>query len=1039
VSIAAAAIENRTVTYFSAFLLFAAGIGAYFQLGQLEDPDFTVKVGVVITPYPGASPEEVELEVTDRVELAIQELPQLDRIESWSRPGLSVVKVWIKQEYWAARLAQVWDEMRKKIRDAHASLPPGAGAPNVIDDFSFVYGFVLAVTGDGLDYAELERYVKAIKKELSLVPGVSRVELWGVQPKVVYLDVTQQQLSELGLSAESFLATLAAQNMVVDAGTLGVQSQRLRVDPAGAFESADDIGRLLMRQSIADVLLREGAARDAPTVRGEEARQELIALEQVARVRPGYLEPPLNLMRYQGQPALGISIANVAGGNIVDTGRALDARLDEIVRALPVGVEVNKITWQSDLVTEAINAFMINLIEAVAIVLVVLTLAMGWRMGVIISTGLVLTILGTFLVMAIQGIDLQRVSLGALIIALGMMVDNAIVVADGMAVRMQQGVERKRAAIESATRPSWPLLGATIVAVMAFFPIFASDQDAGEYAGSLFTVVGISLLWSWVIALTVTPLQCIDLLPDPEAGEGSEDPYGSGLYVRFRSVLASAIRRRWATLGGLAVLLAVSLWAFRYVDQLFFTDATRRQFMIDYWAPEGTRIQQVSADLRVLEERLIGDPRVVDASTFIGGGPPRFYLPVDPELPYETYAQVIVNTQTLDDVYGLVADLEPWVRENLPRGLTRLRKYTAGPGNTWQFEARFSGPASADLDVLRALGERGRAILEATPWAKDVRVDMRQRALKLVPEYDQARARWAAVTRLELAEATRRAYDGLPVGLYREGEDLYPIVLRHTEPEREGVAGNLDVLQLVPALSRESVPLDAVVRGTRLEWEDPIIMRSDRRRAITVQASPSRVTFPTLRAGVLDAFEAIELPPGFSLDWYGEYKSTRDSQLSLVPGVVPAVVLIVLIIVVLFNELRPPAIILLVIPFAAIGITAGLLLTNNPFSFMALLGAMSLAGMMIKNSIVLLDEIKDQIGGGKAAYDAVVDSAVGRLRPVVLAAATTVLGVAPLLQDIFWVAMAVTIMAGLTFGTVLTMVAVPVFYATLYKVAAPEK
>jgi multidrug efflux pump subunit AcrB len=901
-----------------------------------------------------------------------------------------------------------------------------------------VYGFVLAVTGDGLSYAELERYVKAIKKELALVPGVSRVELWGAQPKVIYLDASQQQLSQLGLSAESFLLTLAQQNMVVNAGTLGSRSQRLRVDPAGSFETPADIGRLLMRQSLADTLVREASSGDEPIRRSESLRSELIALEEVAQVRPGYLDPPLNLMRYQGQPAIGISIANVAGGNIVDTGRALNARLDEIVRELPIGVEVSKITWQSDLVTEAIDAFMVNLLEAVAIVLVVLTLAMGWRMGVIISTGLVLTILGTFLVMAMQGIDLQRVSLGALIIALGMMVDNAIVVADGMAVRMQQGMDRRQAAIESATRPARPLLGATIIAVMTFFPIYASTQDAGEYAESLFTVVGISLLWSWVIALTVTPVQCMDLLPDPEASGAAEDPYAGGLYMRFRSLLVTAIRARWATLGGLIALLLVSLWGFRYVDQLFFTDATRRQFMVDYWAPEGTRIGKVSEDLRVLEKKLVDDPRVVDASTFIGSGPPRFYLPVDPELPYETYAQLIVNTRTLDDVYELIADLEPWLAEGLPRGLTRLRKYTAGPGNTWQFEARFSGPANADPDVLRALGAQGRTILEASPWATHVRVDMRQRTLKVVPEYDQARARWAAVTRTELADATRRAYDGLPVGLYREGEDLYPIILRHTDAERDGIAEDLDVLQIVPALSRESVPMASVVRDVRLEWEDPIIMRSDRRRAITVQASPVNATFPALHASVLEAFEAIELPSSFSLDWYGEYKSTRDSQLSLVPGVVPAVVLIVLIIVVLFNELRPPAIILLVIPFAVIGITAGLLASNNPFSFMALLGAMSLAGMMIKNSIVLLDEIKDQIAGGKASYEAVIDSAVGRLRPVVLAAATTVLGVMPLLQDIFWVAMAVTIMAGLTFGTVLTMIAVPVLYATLYRVESPE-
>jgi len=1043
-NITAAAIENRTVTYFAAFLLLAAGIGAYFQLGQLEDPDFTVKVGVVITAYPGASPEEVELEVTDRIELAIQELPQLDRMESWSRPGLSVVKVWIGQQYWADRLPQVWDEMRKKIRDIRPTLPPGVAPSEIVDDFSFVYGFVLAVTGDGLSYAELEHYVKTIKKELSLVSGVSRVELWGVQPKVIYLDVRQQQLAELGLSTESFLATLATQNMVVDAGKIDLQSQRLRVEPSGAFQSPEDIGRLLMRQSLVDTVLRESGQsgdpqRGGPLGRSDRDREELVALAEVADVRPGYLDPPLTMMRYQGQPALAISVANIAGGNIVDTGRALDARLAEIIKTLPVGIELEKITWQSDLVTESISAFMINLIEAVAIVLVVLALSMGWRMGVIIATGLILTILGTFIVMSMQGIDLQRVSLGALIIALGMMVDNAIVVADGMVIRMQGGMDRKQAAIESATRPAWPLLGATVIAVMAFYPIFASDQDAGEYAGSLFTVVAISLLWSWVLALTVTPLQCMDMLPDPDPKAASEDPYASGFYVRFRQILGMAIRRRWVTLGGLVALLVVSLWGFRYVDQLFFTDATRRQFMIDYWTPEGTRIDQVSEDLRALEARLVADPRVIDASSFIGSGPPRFYLPVDPELPYETYAQIIVNTRTLDDVYGVIDDLEPWVAENLPRGMTRLRKFTAGPGNTWQFEARFSGPSGADLDVLRDLGEQGKAILEASPWAKDVRVDMRERVPKIVPEYDQARARWAAVSRIEVAQATQRSHDGLPVGLYRDGEDLYPIVLRHTEAERRELAEDLDVVQIVPSLSRESVPMASVVRDIGVEWEDPIIMRSNRRRAVSVQASPAHVTFPALRASVLEQFEAIELPPNYSLEWFGEFKSTLDSQMSLVPGVIPAVIAVIFIIVVLFNEMRPPAIILLVIPFAAIGITGGLLLTSNPFSFMALLGAMSLAGMMIKNSIVLLDEIKDQRAGGAQPYDAVVESAVSRLRPVLLAAATTVLGVAPLLQDIFWIAMSVTIMAGLTFGTILTMIAVPVLYATLYGVDAPER
>jgi multidrug efflux pump subunit AcrB len=1030
VSLAEIAIEKRSVTYFAVLLLFVGGIGSFFSLGQLEDPEYTVKSASITTTYPGASPEEVELEVTDRIEKAVQELTQLKEIYSTSRAGLSIIKVDIQQEYWSDRLPQVWDELRKKIRDIEHTLPPGAGKPQVGDDFAFVYGFVLAVTGDGFSYAQLEDYAEMLKKELSLVGGVSRVELWGVQPRVIYLDVSEKQLSELGLTGEDIQATLVGQNLVVDAGSVDVQSQRLRVAPTGEFRRPEDIGDLTVRPSLRDVMVNLAVA-PAP------ATSELIRIRDIGTVRRGYQEPPPTLMRLNGRPAIGISLANVAGGNIVETGRNIDARLAALETELPVGIEVTHIAWQSDEVSAAISSFLISLIEAVAIVLVVLAVPMGWRMGFVIGSSLILTILGTFMLMAVLGIDLQRMSLGALVIALGMMVDNSIVVADGIAVRLQRGMERKQAAIESASSAAWPLLGATVVAVMAFYPIFASPANAGEYCRTLFSVVAIALLLSWLISMMLTPVQCIDMLADPAAGEAVADPYAGKFYQRFREILASAIRTRWRTVGILGALLVASILAFGSVRQMFFPDSMRAQFMIDFWAPEGTRVQEVASQLEKLEAKLLTMPAVKNVSAFIGAGPPRFYLPVDPEGPNGSYAQLIVNTQSYKDVDPIIQDLEPWVNANYAQVLFRVRKYGVGPADTWKVEARFSGPAEADFDVLRALAGQGMRILEASPLAKEVRNDMRQRVAKIVPDYAQERARWAQVTRADIAAATRRAYDGLQVGLYREGDNLYPILLRHIERERQDAA-ELQTLQVQPTLSRDTVPLSQVTRSIAAEWEDPIVVRYNRRRAISVQATPKNATFPALYATVVDDFKAIELPPLYELMWDGESKSTAEAQEGLVPGIIPAVVIILFIIVALFNAFRPPLIILITIPFVIIGITAGLLVTRAAFGFVALLGAMSLSGMMIKNAIVLLDQIGADIADGKSRYQAVIDSAVSRLRPVVLAAATTVLGVVPLLQDLFWVSMSVTIMAGLTFGTVLTMVLVPVLYATLYRVPSPQ-
>ncbi|MCW8450371.1 efflux RND transporter permease subunit [Legionella quinlivanii] len=1020
-SLANSAVKSKKVAWFLVLLLTITGTVCFFNLGRLEDPEFTVKTAIITTHYTGASAEQVELEVTDLLEKKIQEMSEVKDISSISRPGLSIIKVNIKNEYWSDRLPQVWDTLRKKLRDIQDKLPPGASLPVVGDDYGYVFGFLLAVSSDGYSYAELEHYTKILQKELSIVPGVARVDLWGVQEKRIYLDISNTQFSQLGITTADLERTLKLQNQVVDAGFVDFQEQRLRVVPTGEFTNAEAIGDLAITPEL--------------KVKTQKQSDEIIRIRDFAEVKEEYIDPPKQLMRYSGLPSIGIALAPLSGVNAVEVGKAIDARINEIQSALPKGIEIHKISWQSDIVAESINAFLINLLEAVVIVLIVLTFTMGFTAGMIIGvSGLILAILGTFIVMQLLHIDLQRVSLGALIIAMGMMVDNAIVVADGFMIRVKKGMDRETAAIEAADISAWPLLGATLVASMAFYPIFASSYDTGEYAGSLFTVIAVSLLLSWVLSQTVTPLLCISFMPQPKGTEDENQQYSSRFYKVYRSLLEAGIRYRFIFSLTMIALLILSIVGFRFVPIMYFPDSSRFQVMIDYWAPEGTRIQDVSADVKILEKKLLDDTGVVSVSSFIGQGPPRFYLPVESEFPYSSYAQLIVNVKDLQEVDKLVASLPAWNEKTFPQSLVRVRKYAVGAFNNWKIAARFSGPANADPAILRNLADQAMAILKASPYAIDVRTDWRERVLQVVPDYQQERARWAGISRPDLAQALKRASDGIPIGLYREEDNLIPIILRQPLAERERAAVDLPTQQVSAALSGKTIPVAQVIDGIELSWTDPIIWRWDRKRAITVQCSPYQVTASTLRNSILPQFEKIKLPPGYTLTWDGEYKSSNESASALKPGLFPAIVIMLMIIVMLFNSYRPPLIIIAVIPFAMIGVTAGLLMTGVPFGFIALLGAMSLSGMMIKNSIVLLDQININLAEGMKPYEAVVSAGVSRLSPVVNAAVTTILGVIPLLQDVFWVSLAVTIMFGLTVGTIITMFLVPAFYCILYRI-----
>ena len=1031
-SLQQSAIDNGTVTWFAAFLILVGGLTAFFSLGQLEDPEFTIKTGIVSTSYPGASPTEVEEEVTEAIELELQKLKELNSLESFSRAGHSRIKVNIKASFGSDELPQIWDKVRSRAEAAALRLPPGAADPVVIDDFGDVFGLVLALTGDGFTPAQIKVYADDLKRELSLVDGVARIDLWGVQDRRIYLEVRESRLSSLGISEFTITQTLQQQNAVVDSGQLFLPDRAVRIAPTGEFSTAEEMANIVLNPSTVEFMGTNMSIGSA-FQRGEE----VLRLGDIGDIVEGYKDPASQLLRFNGLPAIGIAITNRPGENVVAVGQRVDARLAELVRNLPIGLEAQRVHWQSDDVEKSVSGFFISLAQAIAIVLVVLTVPMGWRMGVVIGTALVLTVMATFLMMGIFGIDLQRMSLGALVVALGMMVDNAIVVADGYAVRVAQGQKPRDAAIDAASKPSLPLLGATVIAVMAFYPIFASEENAGEYCATLFSVVAISLLVSWVLSVTVTPLQCMAMLKIPEGGD-SGDQYGGALYNKFRGILHVAIRFRFATIALSFALLIASLSSFGGVNKLFFPDAAMTKFMIDYWMPEGTRIERVAADMTKIEEALQKDDRVKDIATFIGAGPPRFYLPVEPESSNPAYGQLVVNVHDYREIDSVIAEISPFLVENFPDALIPVRKFTVGPGDTWKFELRISGPGDAEPGVLRALGDEVLDVVSLSPYVGLMQTDWRQRMIEAQPEFNQARAGWAGVTRNDVARAIQRTYEGLPVGLFRDGDELVPIVMRNVEEERVRT-GNLDAIGVSSPFGTARVPVLQVVDGISLRPQEAVIARYDRRRTLTVQATPALgSTFPTLYDDVVNEIKAIELPHGYSVEWGGEQENSTKAQASLIPGAIPAIAIIVFVMVALFNDLRPPIVILLTIPFALIGVIYGLLFTGVPFGFVALLATMSLAGMMIKNALVLIDEVGAGLERGLDRYEATLEAAVSRLRPVVLAAATTVLGVVPLLQDVFWVGMSVVIMAGLSFGTVLTMILVPTLYATIYNLKRGE-
>ncbi|MGB6042963.1 MAG: efflux RND transporter permease subunit [Pirellulales bacterium] len=1013
-NLAELAIRNRTTTLILTTVFFIGGVISFNRLSRLEDPEFTIKEALVITPYPGATAAEVEEEVSDRIEQAVQQLGQLKEVESKSDRGLSTVTVRIKDQYDKNSLPQVWDELRRKVGDVQGKLPPGAGPSIVNDDYGDVWGIFIAVYGDEYTYAELKDIAKLLRRELLLVQDVAKVDFWGDRSEAIYVEPNRDRMSQLGIHPKQIIDTLQEKNLVADAGRVQVGPEFIAIAPTGIFQSVKEFEDLL--------------------IQGFSSGQQ-IYLRDVADVRRGYVEPPGRVLMYDGHPAIGFGISTVQGGNVVEMGEAVDARIKELMERIPLGIEFGIISLQSKAVTTSINSFLVSLIEAVAIVVIVLLVFMGLRSALIIGFVLALTILATFIFMSPWGVALERISLGALVIALGMLVDNAIVVVDGMLVRINKGQDAKEAARDVVAQQAMPLLGATAVAIMAFGAIGLSDDSTGEFCRSLFQVVFLSLGLSWLTGMTVTPILCVMFLkPKKKADEKAEDAYGGFVFQMYRSLLLRVIRFRWITVLIVLVIFGISLWGFQFVDNTFFPNSTRPQFMMDVWLPQGTHIADTIDSADEIEEYLNGLAGTTHVTTLGGAGGMRFLVTYAPEKSNTAYVQFLVDVENYELIDELLPQVEQHLLANFPNVEAYGRKFMLGPGSGGKIQARFSGP---DADVLRGLAERTQDILHDDGSAKAIRTDWRQRVKLVRPEVADEEANNAGVTAQDIALAIKSSFEGEGVGVYREADELLPILFRAPEEERMNVA-SINNIQIWSPAAQQSIPLRQVVQDFSTTFEDEIVMRLNRKPTITVNADPARGTAAALLGRIKPQVEALELGPDYELEWWGEYRDSRRAQAGIAASLPLFLLFMVLIVVTLFNSIRQPLIIWLTVPLAVIGVTAGLLVTSQPFGFMALLGFMSLSGMLIKNAIVLVDEIEVQRREGSPQFKAIVDSGVSRLRPVSMAALTTALGMIPLLVDAFFVAMAVTIIAGLVVATVLTMLVLPVFYAIFFRVKYDE-
>ncbi|NQY59361.1 efflux RND transporter permease subunit [Cognatishimia sp.] len=1001
-NIARISIDRPILTWIIILGCFLGGLWGFSTLGRLEDPAFTIKTAVVVTQYPGADAMQVAKEVSEPIESEIQKMGEVNQVRSMNQPGLSWITVDMKDTFDGEALPEIWTKLRNRVNAA--PLPDGAMRPFVNDGFGDVFGIYYAVTAPGYTDAEIYELSTFLRRELLTVDGVADVNLSGVPDEIIYVHPDPVLTANQNIPPSAIQGALSSANSVQDGGSLqSVNGRTLIQGPEGN----DTV------QEIAGLTVGIGG--------------EVLNLFDFASVERKRDENPSLIIRHNQTDAFTIGVAGQASENIVDVGHRVDAKLAELAPQIPLGVELQPIYQQHIVVEEASNDFLVNLAMSVGIVVIVLALFMGPRAAIVVGSTLLLTVVGTLMFMAFFSIEMERISLGALIIAMGMLVDNAIVVAEGMQISMRRGLSSRDAADDAANKTQIPLLGATVIGIMAFAGIGLSPDATGEFLFSLFAVIAISLMLSWLLALTVTPL--LGHYFFKRGGGGNGDAYDGLMFRAYASVLRLSLRLWWLVIPGLLAVTVVCFALFGQIKQQFFPDSNTPLFFVHYKLAQGASIHETSRDIQVMEEWLATQEDVVSSTAYVGQGAARFMLTYQAEDPNPSYGHIIVRTESLEEIAPLIADLEEFAAANLPQGELRAKRLAFGPGGGDPIQVRFSG---SDPVVLRDLANQAMARLqEASTNIVAPRIDWREMEQVLRPVYATERAQEAGITRDDITGVLQYATVGTNSGVYREGERQIPIVLRSDPAAGLSLTDHVVYSQSANA----NVPFEQVTDGLIFESQNTLLMRRDRVLTITVGADVTKgITAAQVQTEVQAAIDEMPLPSGYKMEWGGEYESSRDAQASLAGQLPLSLIIMVLISVLLFNALRQPLIIWLLVPMSVNGVSLALLGSGLPFTFTALLGLLSLSGMLIKNGIVLVEEIDitRRAMPDQSLMDSIVSASTSRLRPVILAAATTILGMTPLIWDAFFQSMAVTIMGGLAFASILTLIAAPVFYWTFF-------
>jgi len=1024
VNLTAAAIERNRVTLTIVALVVLAGGFAIQSLPKAQDPGFTVRTAVITTRFPGASPERVELLVTDKIEKKIQEMPEIDSIFSESRNGISVIYADFKQNYKVMR--PIFDDLRRKVSAVTQDLPQGAQTPDVNDEFGDVFGSVYTLSGDGFSYAELKTVVDELRDELLKEPDIAKVSIHGEQQEVIFVEYNNARLAELGLSPQQLSASLASVNILSSGGDIISGRERITLEPTGNFESVEDLQRTV-------ILLPGGA---------------LVYLEDIVDVYRGYKDPPRSISRVNGKPTLAFAVSMREGGDILKLGERLDVLIPELLSHYPWGIKIDKVWFQADLVDNVVRAFSSSLLQAIAIVILIMIGFLGLRTGLVVGSLIPTTIVASFFAMQVFDITINRISLTALIIALGLLVDNAIVIVESILVRRENGQDAVSAAIDSGKELRNPLLISSLTTAAAFMPIAMAKSDVGEYTSDIFYVVTIALLSSWLLAMTFVPMLTTVTLKVVPCQKDSPEPFSGRGYTMYRKLLAASLRCHYRFLTVIVLLFAVAVVGMGLVRQEFIAPSEDPVFSAKLELPLGTSIetsQEIIAEVDTFIEETYfspaaGEPLVRNWLTFIGEGGPRFQLSLNPPSPNPANSFVIANTVNGQDVEEVIAGIEKYVRANHPDLAAQVKRLENGPPVDYPIIVRISG---SEFDTLYSIADQVTEFLYSIPQVSDTRSSWGLQTKKILVDVDQELARRSGVTSEDVAYSLQAGLTGIDLTQYREGDELIPVTLRTIAADRQDFS-KLDGLTVYSQSTGANVPLKQVA-NVSLAFEPGIIERRDRDRTLSlnVQLRPEATAAEVVEVLVPWLEKAAKSwPAGHDFEIGGETEESGDANASIAAELPMAGMIILMLLVWQFNSLRKPAIILATIPLGLVGVTFGLLVANSSFGFFTILGLIALSGIIINNAIVLLDRIAIEIRDfGRSRADAIMAACQQRLRPILLTTATTVLGMTPLLwgDTAMFKPMAITIIFGLAFATALTLLVVPVLYSLFFRVSFAPK